>query len=238
MHCHSIVVWQLFLCNLYVGQPTENNVAWQRFLPTGPIAMLPVINQRYLRHCFCPHRAAICHINIWYLVRHSCPTRRALWFGRLATGSPRSCWSWTRRASLTLSTLPSWVLPQTSNICSCIYRELSTCVTQILFLLLCPRTVSGRASPKAPLMCRAVFSNSCKTIVSLFSPNLYSTNIPLSFLLCLRNSFFPMLAIYTVPANGRGHHGWVTLGSRPGLLIKPVVSHCRPLLHGMFFKQS
>lgn len=61
----------------------------------------------------------------------------------------------------------------------------------------------------------------------------------LIFSLMLEKLLIPMLVtIFTVPANGRGHHSWVTFGSRPGLLIKPVVSHCRPLLHGMFFKRS
>lgn len=41
---------------------------------------------------------------------------------------------------------------------------------------------------------------------------------------------------------GRLKDGVTTVESRlvfgPGLLIKPVVGQCRPLLHGMFFKQA
>ena len=75
-------------------------------------------------------------------------------------------------------------------------------------------------------------------VVIVLPQTLHNANISLSIFLCLEKVLFPKLAIFTGPADGRGHHGWVTFGFRPGLLIKPVVSQCRPLLHGMFFKHS
>lgn len=90
-----------------------------------------------------------------------------------------------------------------------------------------------------------VHTSSCfKTnMVSLIAQTILNINIWLQawctypFFFCFEKLPFPKL-LFLLAADERGHHGWVTFGFRPGLLIKPVVFQCRPLLHGMFFKQS
>lgn len=68
----------------------------------------------------------------------SCRTQRALWCGPPATGWPRSCWSWTRRALWTPSTLPSWVwLSSWLNSCRRVSPSDSTSVTRQRFCATC-----------------------------------------------------------------------------------------------------
>lgn len=105
--------------------------------------------------------------------------------------------------------------------------------------LLEQRAVCDGGSPQTPEdTCSAVFNDSNKQYCHCCAQTLNNTNTTLSISFCLEKLLFPKLAIFKGPVDGRGHHGWVTFGFRPGLLIKPVVSQCRPLLHGMFFKQS
>lgn len=88
----------------------------------------------------------------------------------------------------------------------------------IVFLLSCRVRAKWQCLPRQLFSCvGAVFRNSCKTPTSLFSPRFHSTNIPLSSLLCLRNSFFSHAAyLYRGPPM----EGVTTVESRllPGLV--------------------
>lgn len=125
-------------------------------------------------------------------------------------------------------------LALTINCWCCIYSQIAH-----LSGKWCNISVSWQWFSIDSLTCWAVFSDSYKQYWPCFPQTLYTILIfHYPFFYCLEKLLFPKLAIFTGPADGRGQHGWVTFGFRPGLLIKPVVSQCRPLLHGMFFKQS
>lgn len=230
--CHCGIY---YLSNLCVGQPTENNVAWQRFLPTGPIAMLPVLSalltsvflflvnspKKYAKLCPCSCTAAFRHCELSGVVNQP-PARR----GAARAGWRVLCWRYQ------LSLRKSFQPPH----CWSINRQTHTCQGDgVIFLLVYSKREGFSVHL---LMCLAVFGNPYKQQCHCFFSNWYNTNISLLTFFILEKLLFPILAIFTVHANEQGHRCWVTFGSRPGLLIKPVVSHCQPLLHGMFFKQS
>lgn len=169
-----------FHATLCFDQPTENNVAWQRFLPTGPIAMLPVINHFRVLNCcfcsFCPRQSTICCVNIRLCVgAHTAAVRHSELSGvvhqppagRGAAVPGRGELRGRRQLCLRESSFTSPQL-QTS---AAVFIDTLQQRADIVFLLSCRVRTKWRCLPRQLFSCvGAVFRNSCKTPTLLFSP--------------------------------------------------------------------